>query len=115
LSTLAVSARKFAVGRTATAVSARLAHGTRFRWSLSEAATVTIRIERATVLGGHKRWRAAGKLTRTSKAGASSVRFSGRIGKRALRLGSYRAVVRATDAAGNRSGAKRVAFRIVRG
>jgi hypothetical protein len=115
LSTLAVSARKFAVGHAATAVSARLAHGTRFRWSLSEAATVTIRIERAAVVAGHKRWRAAGKLTRTSKAGANSVRFSGRIGRRALRPGSYRAVVRATDAAGNRSGAKRVAFRIVRG
>jgi hypothetical protein len=115
LSALAVSAKTFAVGRAATAVSARVAHGSRFRWSLSEAASVTIRIERAVVVNGRKRFRTAGRLRRASTAGASTVRFSGRISKRALRPGSYRAVVHATDAAGNRSGARRVGFRIVRG
>jgi hypothetical protein len=42
------------------------------------------------------------------------VRFSGRIGRRALRPGRYRLAVRAVDAAGNRSAARSAAFRIVR-
>jgi hypothetical protein len=45
-------------------------------------------------------------------AGVSRVAFSGRIGK--LRPGRYRATLIATDAAGNRSRPKRVAFRVAR-
>jgi hypothetical protein len=40
--------------------------------------------------------------------------FSGRIGRRALAPGAYRALVRATDAAGNRSAAATVRFTVVR-
>jgi hypothetical protein len=47
-------------------------------------------------------------------AGANRKKFSGRIGKRALRPGRYRATLVATDAAGNHSRPKRLAFRIVR-
>jgi len=42
------------------------------------------------------------------------VRFSGRIGTRALRRGRYKLRLVATDAAGNRSAPRTVAFRIVR-
>jgi hypothetical protein len=42
------------------------------------------------------------------------MRFSGKIAKRALRPGRYRAVIRATDAAGNVSAPARLRFRIVR-
>jgi len=60
------------------------------------------------------RYVAAGKLTRTGAAGGVSVPFSGRIGRRALPLGSYRTTLRAADMAGNRSARSRVTFRIVR-
>jgi hypothetical protein len=102
------SKKAFAVGRARTAISA-LVRGTVLRYKLSEAATVTIQIKRA----GAKR--AAGRLVRKGKAGANSIRFTGRIGKRALRPGRYSAVLTATDAAGNRSKPSRLTFRVLRG
>jgi hypothetical protein len=42
------------------------------------------------------------------------VKFSGRIGRRALKRGRYRLVLRATDAAGNRSRLRRISFRVVK-
>jgi hypothetical protein len=54
-------------------------------------------------------------LTRTkTKQGANKVAFTGRLGKRKLTPGRYRATVGAVDAAGNRAKPKRVSFRIVR-
>ena len=50
---------------------------------------------------------------RTGRKGANTLEFSGRIGRRALKRGRYRAVITATDAAGNRSAAKSVRFRVV--
>jgi hypothetical protein len=81
----------------------------RLRYTLSEAASVTITIQRRVVVRGHKRWRTAGKLTRVSRAGLGSVRVETLIRKR----GSYRVLARAIDAAGNRSPVKRLAFRVV--
>jgi len=43
------------------------------------------------------------------------VPFSGRIGKSALRPGSYTATITAIDPAGNRSKAVRVKFTVVKG
>ncbi len=124
------SNRLFAVGRAGTAMSAAAARGTRFRYKLSESARVTIAIQRA--LPGRKRhgscvrpslqlrqakrctrYRTIGRLTRTAKQGSNSIKFTGRLGSRALRPGRYRAVARATDAARNRSAPKRARFRIV--
>jgi hypothetical protein len=51
---------------------------------------------------------------RKRKAGANAVSFSGRIGRKALRAGSYRVTVSAKDAAGNRSKGRRTSFTIVR-
>jgi hypothetical protein len=56
-----------------------------------------------------------GVLQRDGATGAHDVRFTGRIGSVPLRLGGYRLVVTARDAAGNRSSPGRAAFTIVRG
>jgi hypothetical protein len=46
--------------------------------------------------------------------GTSRVRFTGKLGHRRLRVGRWRAVLTATDAAGNRSAARRLRFRVIR-
>jgi hypothetical protein len=101
--------KSFAIGRARTAVSARLFRGTVFRYKLNEAARVVVTIRRMHT--GRK----VGKLIRTGNAGRNSIRFSGRLGRKALKPGSYRAVITATDAAGNRSAPKTTRFRVVTG
>jgi hypothetical protein len=124
----------FARGRGPTPVNLsgrRIPRGTTFRYTLSEQAAVAILIERK--LPGRRRGRrcerpssrnAGGRrctrlqrrrptLTRAGQAGVNTVPFTGRLGTRALPLGSYRASFTATDAAGNRSRPDRVNFRIV--
>jgi hypothetical protein len=97
--------KAFAVGRARTARTAGV-RGTRFRYTLSEDAKVTVRIVR-------RSGKSAGKLVRTARKGANTIRFSGRIGRRALKRGRYRAVMIATDASGNPSAPRRVNFRVV--
>jgi hypothetical protein len=104
----------FRVAQASTSVAARASAGTRLRYALSERARVTIAIKRAVKRGGHVRLRTVGSLTRTGAEGANTIRFSGRIGKRALRPGRYRVVLRAIDAAGNRSQPRTVGLRIER-
>jgi sugar lactone lactonase YvrE len=88
--------------------------GTRIRFRLSEAATVTFNIDRRR----GKRWVHRLAFTRKRKGGRSSIRFAGRVRVRKklykLKPGSYRLVLSADDAAGNH--AKRVSkrFRAVR-
>jgi hypothetical protein len=56
-----------------------------------------------------------GALTRRDQGpGALRTRFTGRIGSEKLRPTRYRARLRATDAAGNRSSERRLAFRVAR-
>lgn len=106
--------------------------GTTVRFRLSAAADVTIAFERKAK--GRKagracrrpsrrlrrkprcaRWVAAGALTRRQlAAGRRTVAFSGRIGRRALAPGAYRATIAARNAAG-RAAPVRLAFRVVRG
>jgi uncharacterized delta-60 repeat protein len=99
LSGLKVTKRRFVAMRK---------RGTAFLFKLNRAAIVTIRIKRlhrkATVV----------RLKRSSAAGGNRVRFSGRVKRHALRPARYRATVRAVDAAGNRSNAQSVTFRVVR-
>ena len=122
--------RRFRVGHAKTARSARrrpAPRGTAFRFRLSEAATVSIKIERA--LPGRKvgrkcrpesrrlrkrkrctRYVRKATLTRRKrKAGANTVSFSGRIGRRPLRAGRYRVTVSAKTprATARRGGARR--------
>jgi hypothetical protein len=122
----------FAVARARTAISASVVRGTRFRYTVSEPARVTITIRRT--LAGRRtggrcvrptarlrdaprcaRYRTIATLSRTANSGPNSHGFTGRIGSRALRPGRYRAVLRATDAAGNRSAPRAARFRVTRG
>jgi hypothetical protein len=104
----------FAIARAGTPVAARVAHGTRLRYALSEGARVTMKIQRR-LAGRPARYRTAGTLRRSGVSGLNRTRFTGRIGRRALRPGRYRVVITATDAAGNRSAPKSARFRIARG
>jgi len=67
---------------------------------------------RRRLVGRRARYRTIGTLRRTGTKGRNRIRFSGRIGKRSLRPGRYRAVIAATDAAGNRSTLRRTRFRV---
>jgi sugar lactone lactonase YvrE len=90
--------------------------GTRIRFRLSEAATVTFVIQRRR----GRSWVRSASFTKRRKAGRTSLKFSGRVrvGKRkrlrALKPGRYRLVLSADDAAGNHSKQVSRRFRIVR-
>jgi hypothetical protein len=101
----------FGVARAGTPRAAGLARGTRFRFRLSEPARVALKIQRA-LTGRRSRYRTVGALSRSAMSGPNVVRFSGRLGRRALRPGRYRVRITATDAAGNRSAPRTARFRI---
>jgi hypothetical protein len=132
VSGFAFTPKLFALGPLATPLLAKAPRGTTIRYLLSEAATTTIAID--LVQPGRKagkkcqkqtaknkskrpcsRYIKQGTLTRRNQpAGATKLNFSGRLGKRALRPGAYRATIQATDAAGNHSIPKTAAFKIVK-
>jgi hypothetical protein len=106
--------------------------GARARYRLSEAATARFTVERAAkgrkkgrkCVAPSKKLRHArrctrylrlkGSFSRQSTAGLNGFRFTARLRGRKLRPGRYRLVLVATDAAGNKSKARRAAFRVVR-
>jgi hypothetical protein len=109
-----------------------LAHSTRFRYTLSEPARVTLEIQRA--LPGRRsgarcvapsprlrhagpciRYVKRGTLRRSGAEGANRIRLNGRLRGRPLRPGRYRAVISALDAPGNRSTPRSARFRIAAG
>ena len=130
LGAVSVSNPRFRVGAPAAAVG-RAPRGTRFRYTLSEPAGMRITIERATTgrrvgtrclrptraLRGRRpcvRYLGRGSFGAFGAAGPNSTPFSGRVAGKALAPGRYRALLRATDAAGNRSRQRSATFRIVR-
>jgi hypothetical protein len=104
--------RAFAVGAKPTPLAARrrAPRGTTFRFRLSEAGTARIGIQRKR----GRRWKTVATLRRKAPAGPKRVPFSGRLRRKALRPGRYRAVLVAVDAAKHRSRARRLGFRVVR-
>jgi hypothetical protein len=132
LGKLAITNKTFKVGKSATAVAARAKTGTVFVYSLTEPSTVSIAVQQATpgkrkgsscVKPTHKLakakkctlYKAAGTLTRGGIAGTNAVPFSGRIGTKALKPGSYRAVFSAVDLAGNKAAkTPSVSFKVVK-
>jgi hypothetical protein len=84
-----------------------------FRYRLSEAGTVTFTIRRCR-RSGCRRWKRAGQFTQAGAAGVNERPFRAKIRRRWLRAGTFRAVLVARDASGNRSEAASVAFRVVR-
>jgi PKD domain len=101
---------RFRVGPRSTAVTARAPRGTSFKFTLKAPAKVTIAITRRV----HRRAVKVGTLTRANlQNGSNTIAFSGRLGKRALRPGSYKATLRARNAKG-RSKPAAVKFSVVR-
>ncbi len=96
-------------GATVAAVAQRAT----LRYALSERAILTLEVQRADSKGRYRTLK--GAIRRPSAAGAHRLAFRARLRGRALRAGRYRLVVRGTDAAGNRSPARRVRFAVVTG
>jgi hypothetical protein len=129
----AVVPSRFAVAAAPTAQSGRRRAplGTAIRFRLNAPADVRVAIERPAAGRRSRgrcvrptralrrarrctRWLQVGRLTRAGRpAGANSVRFTGRIGRRALALGRYRAVVSAAEG-GQAATARAVNFTVVR-
>ena len=119
LASASMTNRVFAVNRAGRSEASVATHrGTTFRYALSEPARVVFTIQRAKKCKrGRKhcsRWRRFGRFAQQGAPGRNSKRWSGKIGRRAARPGRYRASLVAIDAAGNRSKAKRLRFRVVR-
>jgi hypothetical protein len=114
---------------SANAATTRHKHGTTFKYTLSEPATVKIAISRR--LPGRRHGKncvaptrklrhakacarilSRGTLTRTSHMRANSVAFSGRIGSRPLKPGRYQATLTATDSAKRASKPRTIYFTI---
>ena len=128
LSGVRMTRKRFAVARAATPRAAGLRRGSAFAFSLSEDARTSIAIARARPgrrAGGLcvrprgatgprcTRFTVVATLTRAgTRRGANRIAFSGRLGRRALPAGRYRATVGAVDAAGNRAAPRRLGFRI---
>jgi hypothetical protein len=105
--------------------------GADLRLTLSEAASVELRVYRRSTgrrvggrcvrtTGANRRGRTCvrevrvrGSIAKRMAAGTGKVRITGRLAGRRLAAGSYRVSVVATDAAGNRTTARGVLFRIV--
>ena len=113
LSNARLSHRRFRAGRAATPVAAAVPRGTVLRFRSSEAGTLRIAIQRLRP-AQRPRLRRVGTLTRRIAAGSGRIRLTGRIGRRALRPGTYRLRLTAVDAARNRSVPRLVRFRVVR-
>ena len=105
--------------------------GTSIRLTLSKDAKVRITVARRTIgrrIGRNcvaltpvtrrrapcVRYVTRGTFSKNVKAGASTVKFTGRVAGRLLTPGSYRFTVRATDSGNRRSKAINVTFRVVR-
>jgi hypothetical protein len=122
LTRLSPSATRFAVTPKPTGSRQRTRNGIRlgttFRLRLSEAGTVRFAFAvRTTVHKGKRKivhFVAKGALQRTLRAGARVVPFTGWIGRRALKPGTDRVGIQASDAAGNRSKVTTLTFTIVR-
>jgi hypothetical protein len=123
--------KRFAVAKKRTAlVSRRAKRGSAFLFTLSESARTSIAIARA--VPGRRSGKRCVKprkglrrrctryvtklvLVRASvKPGAVRVTYTGRVRRKALKPGRYRATLLATDPAGNRSQPRRITFRVVR-
>jgi hypothetical protein len=114
LSRLAFSPSSFRAGNYGGAVAARV--GARLSFKLSEAATTTFTVERASRRKGRRTVyrKLRGSFKRAGRPGANAFTYTGRLRGRALKPGRYRLLTVTKDGAGNRSRVGRRAFRILR-
>lgn len=125
--------RVFVAGPNNTPVAAKAKRGSTLSFTVNERSTATIQIQkpkkgrrskgkcrkptRKNRKGKRcKRWvKAAPTLTRRNVGpGKVSIKFTGRVRRKALKRGSYRASITVTDAAKNRAKARNASFRIVK-
>jgi hypothetical protein len=109
LTKLKMSPRRFAVAHKRLPKGTKL-DGSRISWKLSRAAKVTLTFQRQTRNG----YRRVGAISRSFKAGTGEVRFRGRFGRKLLRPQRYRVVVSASGG-GERTAARRLSFRVLKG
>ena len=132
LGALKLSPSTFALAKGKTASAAAAKKGTTFRFTLSEASTVTLTITKPsagrkvgkTCKPATKKLRKRPKCTyqrpavtlvrRGLAAGTQSVKFTGRVGRKSLSRGRYLVTATARDAAGNVSKKKTATFKVVR-
>jgi hypothetical protein len=105
--------------------------GSKVSYRLSEAATLTLKVERVKKgrkVGGKckrqtkanrsrkacKRYVKVGTVTTAGKPGANQLALPKKVGKRKLAPGRYRLTITARDSAGNLSAPKRIGYRIAR-
>jgi hypothetical protein len=111
---LRMSPRRFAVSRARSAARQRRGRtptGSTITWLMNASATVRVDVQR---IRGKRRIPVT-SLRRRGFAGENTIRLSGRIGRRTLRPGRYRIVMRARTADGRTAGPRSLSFRIVRG
>jgi hypothetical protein len=113
LSRVRMTNRRFRVGKRRTPrVAKRAPVGTAFIYRVDQPATARIQIQR---LRRGKRPKRVGTLRRrVRRARQVRTRFSGRIGRKALKPGRYRATITAGATGVQRSAARRITFRVVR-
>ncbi len=117
LSKARLSHKRFRVSPKSTALSARVARGTVLSVRLSEAAKLTVTVDRRLPRRHHShkvRYRRDGVLVRSLKAGTAHISFSGRLGHRRLAVGVHRLTLVARDAAGNVSKRVTLSFTVLR-
>jgi hypothetical protein len=102
---------RVAGARRGAAAAKKARRGTRIKFTLSQAAPVTFTVERARP---KRRWKKAGTFVLQGASGANSLKWGGRIGKRALRPGRYRLSAQAA-AAGLLSEPQQKRFKIAAG
>jgi hypothetical protein len=108
-------AKRSAMARSS-ALHKPVKRGTKFSYTLSEPAKVSIVIERKGTRRGKKaRFVKVTTLSSEKRSGKQSTPFSGRVRGKPLKPGRYRATIVATDAAGQASAPHRLSFRIIRG
>jgi hypothetical protein len=131
LGRLSLSPAAFRAARSGPTTARRAATGTRVRYSDSQAATTSFKVQRrgsgvrrgkrcVPTSSGHPRharrctrWLSVGTFKHRDAAGPNRFRFAGRVHGRRLRPGRYRLVATARNAHGH-SRAKKASFRIVR-
>jgi hypothetical protein len=113
LTKLTMSPKRFAVSHRRKPPGTRL-DGSRITFKLTKRATVRLVFQRQVGSKHHRRWVTVGTIRRAASKGTGVVRFTGRFGAKPMAPRAYRLTVTAT-AGREKSGPKRVGFRVVKG
>ncbi len=131
-SKLAFSPAKFAIKKKGHKAKKGVKYSAKVKYTLSEPAAVVMTFaqkttgrkvgkscKKQTTSNKHKKactlWKTIGSTPRNAAAGASSVTFTGKVGKKTLKIGTYRIQLVATDSSKNRSLIKTLNFKIIVG